>query len=393
MTDAADNTATQPTSAPRLSDFDGSRDNNFNLIRFLAATAVIFGHSYLIAWGDQQQYEEPIYKLTGWVSGHHAVDVFFATSGFLIMASLFRHPRVSYYVKARALRIYPALLVAVLFCAFIVGPMFTSKSMGEYFASKQVYKFVMANSMLEPFPIQYKLPGVFENAPYSTDDTNPPTGDLNGSLWTLPHEIKAYIGVGLFFFFFVLLRKREKLLPIAFYGLTALFMAYFAYRGFTIEGGLVQDHYRLYAFFLTGGCFYLLRKHIPLHLPLASGLLVASLIAFYFLRNDTLWNTAWLVIMPYILFCLAYLPGGALRRFNKLGDYSYGIYIYAWPIQQIIATWIPGIDPIPMTLITFPVTLCLAVMSWHFIERPCLKRVRSARARAVEAPSAAPASA
>ena len=209
MTDAADNTATQPTSAPRLSDFDGSRDNNFNLIRFLAATAVIFGHSYLIAWGDQQQYEEPIYKLTGWVSGHHAVDVFFATSGFLIMASLFRHPRVSYYIKARALRIYPALLVAVLFCAFIVGPMFTSKPMGEYFASKQVYKFVMANSMLEPFPIQYKLPGVFENAPYSTDDTNPPTGDLNGSLWTLPHEIKAYIGVGLFFFSFVLLQKRE----------------------------------------------------------------------------------------------------------------------------------------------------------------------------------------
>lgn len=377
MAKTANNSLQKRTSAPRLSDFDRSRDNNFNLIRFLAAFAVIFGHSYLLSLGEEHQ--EPILHATGWIAGSHAVDVFFVTSGFLIMSSLFRHPQVGYYLKARLLRIYPALLAAVLFCAFIVGPAFTSLPLGEYFGNKDVYTFVVANGMLEPFPIQYKLPGVFENVPYTNGDATPPTGDINGSLWTLPHEIKAYVGVGLFFFFFLLLRKKQKLLPIAFYTLTALFMAYFAYRGFTQEGGLVQDHYRLYAFFLVGGCYYLLRKHIVLNLPIALGLLIASLATFYILKNETIWNTAWLIIMPYILFCLAYLPGGAVRKFNKLGDYSYGLYIYAWPIQQIIAVRSPGIEPIPMTLLAFPVVLILAVLSWHFIEKPCLKHVRRKR--------------
>jgi peptidoglycan/LPS O-acetylase OafA/YrhL len=77
---------------------------------------------------------------------------------------------------------------------------------------------------------------------------------------------------------------------------------------------------------------------------------------------------------------LAYLFGGWIRNFNRLGDYSYGVYIYAFPVQQCLAALIPGISVARMNIYASLITLTLAVMSWHFIEKPALDRKFAAAA-------------
>jgi len=75
---------------------------------------------------------------------------------------------------------------------------------------------------------------------------------------------------------------------------------------------------------------------------------------------------------PYLLFYFAYVPGGFIRHYNRVGDYSYGVYIYAFPVQQTIAALIPGVSVLSMFLLSASVTLTLAMLSWHLLERYAL---------------------
>jgi peptidoglycan/LPS O-acetylase OafA/YrhL len=88
--------------------------------------------------------------------------------------------------------------------------------------------------------------------------------------------------------------------------------------------------------------------------------------------------------MPYVVFWLAYRPGGLLRAYNRVGDYSYGVYIYAFPVQQMLVAWFPGLGIWPLTAAAGAITLLLAVLSWHGVESPALRwrhRSRPGRAR------------
>lgn len=75
------------------------------------------------------------------------------------------------------------------------------------------------------------------------------------------------------------------------------------------------------------------------------------------------------LVLPILLLLLAYVPQGNIRRFNQSGDYSYGIYIYAFPVQQLIVTAIPGVSVPVMIGLSFVITLLLAMLSWHLIEK------------------------
>ena len=125
-----------------LSNYKDSRDNNFNLLRFVAAFLVLISHSFPLATGSGTS--EPLKTALGIEFGHIAVDVFFITSGFLITGSLIRSKSAYKYIAARALRIYPALLIAVLFTVFILGPLITQVTLAEYF-SKQTFIYFFKN--------------------------------------------------------------------------------------------------------------------------------------------------------------------------------------------------------------------------------------------------------
>ena len=160
----------------RLSDVDAGRKNNMDLIRFVAASAVIYAHAF-----NLQNVNDPMEGVTGHSTGSIAVGIFFCLSGFLIAKSLCNRPSLLEFLLARCLRILPALIVVNIAVVLVAGAFLTELSPAAYFSNGRTWTFILWNSSL--LKIQYDLPGVFLNS-YG--------GAVNGSLWTLPVEARMY---------------------------------------------------------------------------------------------------------------------------------------------------------------------------------------------------------
>nr|WP_289135086.1 acyltransferase [uncultured Halomonas sp.] len=343
-----------------LASFVSGRDNNFNLIRFVAATLVLFSHSFALSIGSSDA--EPLRASIGMTWGDIAVDIFFITSGFLIANSFLTRSNVLVFLWSRALRIFPALIIAVLFCVFVIGIAFTSLEPKEYLAHDQTQRYLIKNIMLVG-GIEYSLPGVFSENPFSHA--------VNGSLWTMPYEVKMYMLLIVMFGSFALASRATKLLNykhlIAFLGISAITLHIINH----FEDLFTGQFLRLFSMFFIGAAFYGWREKIFLSSRITALLLVLLVAAS--LVNKTIFFVIYCFALPLIIFGLAYLVSGQIRRFNKLGDYSYGIYIYAFPVQQSLAALIPNISVFSMIVLSFLVTCTLAALSWHLIEKRCLK--------------------
>ncbi len=350
----------------KLSSFTHGRDNNFNLIRFIAAALVILSHSYPLTGSAP----EPLGAVAGFTFGHLAVDIFFITSGFLVTASLLKRSHLRSFVQSRVARIYPGLIVAVAFCAYVIGPLFTTLPLTEYLQSPVTHNFFVHNSLLVVKPIQYALPGVFEHLPVKNA--------VNGSLWTLPGEVLMYAMLavlGLITLHIVKtqgLRRLQQLVTGIAIIATILYLA--NHHTTFIQGAHLPHFVRFASMFFMGGLYYIYREKIPL-----SGYIFLPLLALVLYTSMTpgkLSFAVYSVALPYLILYIAYVPGGILRTFNKLGDYSYGLYIYAFPIQQSLVYLNPEISAPSLFLAAAPITLLLAVLSWHFVEKPSLARWR-----------------
>jgi peptidoglycan/LPS O-acetylase OafA/YrhL len=124
----------------------------------------------------------------------------------------------------------------------------------------------------------------------------------------------------------------------------------------------------LFAFF-AGATFHVLKERISLSRPLFWLLLVALLASVI---DKRAFFVVYSLAAPYLLFYFAYVPAGFIRHYNRVGDYSYGVYIYAFPVQQSIAALIPHVSVLSMFLMSATITLMLAVLSWHLLERHAL---------------------
>jgi len=153
-----------------IASYDHGWANNYNLIRFVAASLVIYFHSYRLSGMGK----DPLLELTGYTDiGQCAVNVFFAVSGFLVTKSFISRQNLPSYIEARLLRIFPGLIVAVMFTVFIVGLWATSKSFAVFLQSKMTLSYMLHNVTLIK-GVAHRLPGVFE--------TNQFSGSVNGSL-------------------------------------------------------------------------------------------------------------------------------------------------------------------------------------------------------------------
>jgi len=164
----------------KLSDCSQSRDNNFNLIRMVAAFSVLVSHSFALTGSG----EDPVKRLIGMVTlGDVAVDLFFVASGFLVTASLLKRQNGVDFVWARFLRIYPAFWVMLLLTLFVLGPLFTTLPLSDYLTQTSIY-VRLAKAATVFIHTASTLPGVFEG--------NPLPRAVNGSLWTMPYEVRMY---------------------------------------------------------------------------------------------------------------------------------------------------------------------------------------------------------
>lgn len=349
-----------------------SRDNNFNLIRFAAASIVLFSHSFALTGQGEL---EPLKRLYGFSLGDAAVLIFFFVSGFLVCRSLLGSGSVRDFAMARALRIFPGLLVANLFAVFAIGASHTTLALPDYLRDPSTYRFLWRNTKLFFGSIQYKLPGVFTDLPYPDV--------VNGSLWSLRPEVKLYLWLALIGVCLKLLagRMNQSRLIYLFGALTLLFVGDYLVDYWS--SGIAETRETLQILFFTGATCAAASARIPLKGAIALPLL-AILIGAGFFPGLIVFGL--LLTMGYLILYLAYVPKGAVLGFNKFGDYSYGIYIYAFPVQQAIASSMPGISPLKMSLIAFPLVLLLAVISWYAVEKPMLafkKRSSSAAAGGV----------
>lgn len=333
------------------------RDNNFNLIRILAALAVLVSHSYPTALGPDAP--EPLEARLGMTLGLVAVDAFFVTSGFLVTASLDARQSALRFAWARALRILPALAVMLLLSALVLGAAFTTLPLAAYFADAGPYHYLARGTTLF-FGVEYHLPGVFEGNAYR--------GVVNASLWTLPYEVYMY---SLLAALWIVAGASAGARPDRFRLLVVALAAAAAIHVVVqhVQHGGAGHFERLLFMFFSGAAFHVLRTHVVMSGRVfwlcVLGLAVAS-------AERQAFFVVYAATAAYVLLYLAYVPAGAIRRYNRVGDYSYGLYIYAFPVQQSIAALMPGITVPQMIALAAAASLALAALSWHLLERHAL---------------------
>lgn len=322
--------------------------NHFHPIRLLAAWTVIYSHAWAITGAPGTDH---IGHLTAGLmpAGGLAVDVFFAISGFLVAASFERNP-VSSFIAARVLRIYPALIVNVLLAVFVLGPLLTTA--GDYWANPTTWRYLWVNSSL--WSAEFWLPGVFDDLPRTV---------VNGSLWTLPIELKLYAAL-------LLAGVLGMLAPRRYVPAWALAIAA-AWTWAYMRGPLpehLQNLLWLVSFFITGTLFWTLRTRIRLDGRLLLALLALAAVT----RGTPAFKAAYFAVVVYGTFWLAFLPGRPLIERN---DLSYGVYLYGWPMQQLAllagATTIVG-----NILVASLLALVCAALSWFLVEKPALSYKR-----------------
>jgi peptidoglycan/LPS O-acetylase OafA/YrhL len=328
-----------------------SGQDNFLFIRAFAATMVIYGHSYAIADppGERGRDLFQIY-IGGTYSGTIAVQMFFMISGLLVTASFINRDNVLAFLKSRALRIFPALIVSVVLTALVMGPIFTTVPIGEYLTNRDVYDYIFTNISL--ITNEWYLPGVFSDNPI---------GGVNGSLWTLPAEARMYLMVAALGAL-GLLKKR------ALFNAAALLMLFLGiYEKEMLFFVSHASHYKVVPFFLLGAVFYVNRDLIYLD---ANILLL--LFALCFITHGTPgFQVAFAVFLAYFTIWVCYVPN--LRFYNRFGDYSYGLYVYAFPITQMIRQVYGPVHPLELFAYSFLATLVVAIISWKYVEQPFLK--------------------
>jgi peptidoglycan/LPS O-acetylase OafA/YrhL len=339
----------------------GKRDNNFNLIRMIAASAVLVSHAYPISLGMGAA--EPLSTTLSMSLGWLAVASFFAISGFFISQSFEDRSSFLEFCLARIFRIYPGLLVVLLLTALVIGPAFTELPVRAFFSHADTISYLPRNLSLKW--LQYELPGVFTKNPYPMA--------INGSLWTLFYEVVCY-GMVVVVGALGLTRRSWKFSIF----ITAYLLIYLgghliiSFQNYTVEHRAIESLHELSYPFVLGMVFYHFRQLVLPRLPLlicAS----ASALAFLYWRGLFL-REAFILFWTIFIFYLGYLRVKPLKSYNRLGDYSYGMYIYAFPCEQIGAAIWTGISPFSLILVSFPATLVLAILSWHLIERRALAR-------------------
>ncbi|GAB2569870.1 acyltransferase [Dyella jejuensis] len=291
----------------------------------------------------------------GWgtYAGELAVNIFFVVSGFMIAGSYLRRRHLADFLWARVIRIYPAYVFCLLGTAFVLGAVYTVLPLGAYYSNHEVVRYVAKNFQLGP-GLVWTLPGVFAQ--------NPGMDVVNGSIWTLPAEIRMYLWVAFAGVTGILIRRGWcNVLVLLLVACGLFFPAH-------IPLVPLKSYLGLAGYFAFGVFCYVNRSHVPVGW---SWVICFGLMA-WLLRATPVYSFAFALALSAFAFAFAYAtPGG--RFFNRFGDYSYGLYLWGFPIQQVIAHHAPNVGPLQNALAAWPIAMLLAVFSWHAVEKPSLK--------------------
>lgn len=339
-----------PWTTPRLSQLAHGRDNNFEFLRLLAAVFVVLFHCFALTGRWTQ---EPLWKLAPELNlGAVGVKIFFVISGFLVTRSWLARESATSFAVARLLRIYPALVAATLFTIVLAG-LSSRLSWAEFLSAPQTLDYAWRVAL--GWEMVYRLPGAFV--------ANPFPHEVNGSLWTLPIELRLYAAVlvaGI-----AGLLRRQRLLLATLLALVVLFSLWPASFPLAPDTVVVRE---LALLFGLGALAWVWRDALAISIPAAFA--CAALVAWN--PGGLVRTTLFPLILAYGVLVIAYHPALRWRSFDLGGDYSYGLYVYSFPIQQTLMERVPSLEPFGLFALSLPIALATAAVSWHLLERPAL---------------------
>ena len=338
-------------------------NNRFNLLRLVAALAVFVAHGDFL-----YRLHLPV-PFAGHSLGSLAVYVFFFISGYLICQSWSREPDWRAFWIKRAMRIFPGLVVAVAFSVCIVGWSVTTLPSADYWRASGTW-INFANNAVGLATVQ-TLPGVFESNPFARA--------VNGSLWTIRYELAMYLVLATLAW---RARGRRWVYPVAVFVLSVLWEAA-RLRGWDaaieLAGGSVADVFRWRDFCGFGVPFFMGSTMAAYAMRTRSWIgwtaVLAAVCAYFSSTALGVQGAVWgLVVLG--TFYVAH-AGSPERRSRDRGqiDISYGVYIYAFPVQQALTQLClrQGWSLAACMLLSLGCILLLAVLSWHCVERPCIR--------------------
>ncbi len=326
-----------------------SKKNSFDLLRLFAALLVLFSHQHVLLG-----IEEP--KMFGWTTfGGIGVSIFFVLSGFLVWSSWARDPDLKRFFIRRSLRIFPALWFVVLASVLVFGPFLSELSVLDYFASSGTWRYLSTALLL----IRQGLPGVF------TDNFFPLA--VNGSLWTLPVEFLCYVLVALVGSIGLPPRSWPMFLSL---GLAVVAAAF----GSLLLGPRFVSHLEMVALFWWGVMYAFVRGRQGSEYKVWAVAMSLFFVAFAWLGSRGIERGGILVLVALVVLVAQRVSWGA-RITDRLGDLSYGMYIFAFPMQQMVVAlgrnrgWTFATH-LSLSLL---LTSVLAYVSWHVLEKRALR--------------------
>jgi peptidoglycan/LPS O-acetylase OafA/YrhL len=333
------------------------RKNNFDFLRLLFASFVIISHSYPLSGITECDLLCQISD--GQLSfSYTGVIGFFVISGYLVFQSLERSNNILDYFWKRFLRLYPALIV-VLIITVVLSP-FVYNSAIPFFQNASVRTYIPNNLTL--YGTQYVIEGVFEN--------NPVKGVVNGSLWTIPYEFTMYV---LLSFLIIFRRNRTAVVGLLFVSFLLLY----------IGNVFFFEQLKKYAYYLSG------ERLLDLGIFFVGGAFLSA-VRFEKVSNKSLWTISIFILvmiatgfgflryvkyfsLPIIIILIGVNAIPSISDIGKkIGDLSYGIYIYGFVVQQTLMHYFK-LDYFELMICALAIAGILGYFSWHYIEKPSLK--------------------
>lgn len=343
--------------APRpvsLTDLLTPDANSFGVLRLALALIVLVSHSLWFVTGQRDA--DPMVALTGFTSGEHAVQAFFLLSGLLVARSIEKSGSIVDFTVARALRIFPGLVVCVLLTAFVLGPLTTQLPVPAYFAHPDLPIYIAKTAAL--VTASARLPDVFEGLPLA--------GLVNGSLWTLKFEILCYLALGGFAAVGLMVGKRRIAMSALLLAIIAISSAVLPTD--TSRYSAAQNVAYFAIPFSLGVLACLARDRIPV-----TGIVPVVLAApAYLAIGSPLQHVTTGLCLGTLVLWLATFRYGPLRTFANRTDLSFGVYIYAGPIQQALIQCVPGVTAVGVTALALAPVLSASWLSWTLVERPAM---------------------
>jgi peptidoglycan/LPS O-acetylase OafA/YrhL len=337
--------------------------NAFDIVRLMLASLVVLEHSFFLI--DNSSGRDPLSVLSHGQtnSGQVAVYMFFSLSGFLVTYSLMQSASFWQFMGKRIARIVPGFLVASMIGVFVVGPL-TTPNLALYFYDQQWLPLIANALALKQVNVAHALGGN-------------PLPLVHGTLWTIQYEFDCYLIIGLIGAAGLL---KPNLRPFTFVAIALALATGWFVRFPTINWGLpslfLSSPERwpdLFPFFFLGSAFYLFRERVPKSAALF-GISVAS-IAFSFAFAGAHW--ALLLAGTYVVLYISLSCAAELKLLGRRVDLSYGVYLFGWPIQQLLLyVFQQKLAAISLFVTSLPLSYSAAWASWTWVERPCLAFVR-----------------